>query len=265
MFSGRRFFNPFTAARQRTLRRFFLNKRSILSGNPALTGSEARHIRNVLRLRPGDRIAVFDGEGTEYECTIVNSSPSCVTLSVLNSTQITRESPVNLTIAQALLKGSNKTDWIIQKLSELGITAYIPFRAHRSIPKPDINRAESRRRRWAKIAQESLKQCGRSVAPEIKPFSSFNEMIRSKEQYDIKIILCPEHSERSLKEFISGMPKARKIIGVVGPEGGFTPAEINYARECGYMPVSLGSRILRGETATVVVAAILQYAYGDLG
>ncbi len=246
------------------MRRFFLSKSSILSGNPALTGSDVRHIRNVLRLGPGDRIAIFDGEGTEYECKIVTSSPRCITLSVLNSAHMTRESPVHITIAQSLLKGS-KTDWIIQKLTELGVTTYIPFLAQRSIPKLDIGRAESRHHRWTKIAYETLKQCGRSVVPEIKPLSSFDEIIRLKEEYDLKLIFCPESIDKSLKYLIDGMPKPQKIIGVIGPEGGFTPAEINAARDCGYVQVSLGVRILRGETAAITVAAILQYVYGDLG
>lgn len=246
------------------MRRFFLKKRSILSGNPTLTGPDVRHIRNVLRLGLGDTIAIFDGEGTEYECEIVSSSPRCIMLSVLDSTCVTRESPVHITIAQALLKGS-KMDLIIQKLTELGVTTYIPFWTQRSIPKLDSRRAESRHRRWTNIACETLKQCGRSVAPEIKPLSSFDEIIRSKEEYELKMIYCPENADNLLKYLLNNMPKANKIIGVIGPEGGFTSEETSAARDYGYVRVSLGFRILRGETAAVTAAAILQYVYGDLG
>ncbi|MBW2644854.1 MAG: 16S rRNA (uracil(1498)-N(3))-methyltransferase [Deltaproteobacteria bacterium] len=262
------------------MRRFFLNKSSILSGNPALTGSDVRHIRNVLRLEPGDRIMIFDGEGTEYECKIVSISPQCITLSILHSTQVIRESPVCVTIAQACLKGS-KMDWVIQKVTELGVTTYIPFWAQRSVPKFDSGRAKSRYDRWTKIAHEALKQCGRSVAPEIKPLGHFDEIIRSEEEYDLKMIFCIENidgvrsetksgqdrvsgPDTSLKYFLDGMPKAEKIIGVIGPEGGFTSAEINAAIDYGYVQVSLGPRILRGETAAITVAAILQYVYGGL-
>ncbi len=262
------------------MRRFFLSKNSILSGNPALTDSDVRHIRNVLRLKPGDRIVIFDGEGTEYECEILSSSPRCITVSVLNSTRVLRESPVHITIAQACLKGS-KMDWIIQKVTELGVTTYIPFWSQRSVPKLDSGRAESRYHRWTKIAHEALKQCGRSVAPEIKPLSPFDEIIRS-EEHDLKMIFCTGNidggriepksgqdrvsgPDTSLKYFLDGMPKAEKIIGVIGPEGGFTSAEIRAAIDCGYVQVSLGPRILRGETAAITVAAILQYVYGGLG
>jgi 16S rRNA (uracil1498-N3)-methyltransferase len=156
-------------------------------------------------------------------------------------------------------------DLIIQKLTELGITTYIPFWTQRSIPKLNSRRAESRHRRWTKIAYETLKQCGRSVAPDIKPLISFDEIIRSKEEYELKMIYCPENPDRSLKYLLNSIPKARKIISLIGPEGGFTSEEISAARDCGYVQVSLGLRILRGETAALTAAAILQYVYGDLG
>jgi 16S rRNA (uracil1498-N3)-methyltransferase len=156
-------------------------------------------------------------------------------------------------------------DFIIQKLTELGVTTYIPVWTQRSIPKLDSSRAKSCHHRWTNIAYEALKQCGRSVAPEIKPLGSFDEIIQSKEEYELKMIFCPENTDRSLKYFLGGMPKANKIIGVIGPEGGFTSEETSAARDCGYVRVSLGSRILRGETAAVAVVAILQYVYGDLG
>ena len=246
------------------MRRFFLSKSEILSGNPVLTGSNVKHVRNVLRLGPGDTIAIFDGEGTEYECKIMSSSPRFIILSVLDSSCVNRESPLHITIAQALLKGS-KMDLIIQKLTELGVTTYIPFWTQRSIPKLDSHRAASRHHRWTNIAYETLKQCGRSVVPEIKPLRSFDEIIQSKEEYELKIIYCPENADRSLKYLLNSTPKVRKIISMIGPEGGFTAEETSAARDCGYVRVSLGLRILRGETAAVTAAAILQYVYGDLG
>jgi 16S rRNA (uracil1498-N3)-methyltransferase len=175
-----------------------------------------------------------------------------------------RESPLHITIAQALLRGS-KMDLIIQKLTELGVTTYIPFWTQRSVPKLDLRRAESRHRRWTNIAYETLKQCGRGVAPEIKPLSSFDEIIRSQEEYELKMIYCPKNADRSQKYILDDMPRAHKVIGVIGPEGGFTSEETRAARDCGYVRVSLGPRVLRSETAAVTAAAILQYVYGDLG
>jgi 16S rRNA (uracil1498-N3)-methyltransferase len=250
------------------MNRFFLDKHSVLSENPAITGSDVKHIRSVLRLKPGDTIALFDGEGTEYECAIMTSSPRHIGLSVLNSTRIVRESPVHITIAQALLKGP-KMDWIIQKLTELGVSAFIPFPAKRSIPQLDADRSESRGHRWTKIACEALKQCGRSVAPDIGAIRSFDDMIRSEAQYDLKIMLCPalfpNISRGSLKESLDETPDAQRIVAVIGPEGGFTRKEIDAAAKRGYVPVSAGIRILRSETAAITSAAILQYVYGDLG
>ncbi|MFH1076031.1 MAG: 16S rRNA (uracil(1498)-N(3))-methyltransferase [Pseudomonadota bacterium] len=245
-------------------RRFFLSKALIQSGDAVITGPDARHIQRVLRLKPGDRLMVYDGEGGEYDCKIIEETSGSVSLLPLNMRNADRESPVRITLGQSLMKGE-KNDWIVQKLAELGISAFIPFISERSILNLDNNRAVLRADRWRRIGREASKQCGRRLDLEIKPISSLDDVLHIKETYAVKIIFSTNYDPLALKEFLPKIAGSHSVIALIGPEGGFADNEIKSALECGYVAVSLGPRTLRGETAAIVAAGILQFAVGDIG
>ena len=246
------------------MRRFFLDRGKILSGRPTLTGPDVRHVRTVLRLKPGDEIILFDGKGLEYRTRITASTPKAITLSVLERFPSIPEPTVEITIGQALLK-ARKMDRIVRQVTELGIYALIPVQSARSVPKPQLKRRVEREQRWKAIAQESLKQCGRSQIPRLGPLTSFEKLVSVSQTYDMSIIF--HHDEFGLKSrpSMEDTRGVRKVLAVVGPEGGFAPDEVKLALEHGFVCVSLGPTILKADTATVAACAILQHTFGDVG
>ena len=228
-----------------------------------IEGSEARHIRRVLRLRAGDEIVVFNGLSKEYEGTIVEVTPSSVVINIQNSSPSTRESPLEISLAQSLLKGE-KMDYLIQKATELGIKEIIPFLSSRSIPLLEKSRGLKRYHRWEKIAIEASKQCGRGIVPKIKPLQSYSEMLQVASSDSLHLILWEEKGVR-LKEVLKDSKEKMKIFFIVGPEGGLSIEEVEQAKGMGFLPVILGKRILRSETASLCLLSILQYEWGDIG
>lgn len=247
------------------MRRFFLDREKILTDRPAVTGPDVKHIRTVLRLKPGDEIFLFDGKGLEYRARITASTPKAIVLSVSERFPAISESPVEITIGQALLK-ARKMDRIVRQATELGIYAMIPVLAKRSVTRPKPERWAEKEQRWQTIAQESLKQCGRSQVPRLGPPAYFEDLVGTSQAYDVRIIF--HHGNSGLKcrpwsrqKYGKDVPK---VLALIGPEGGFTADEARLAMESGFVCVSLGPRILKADTAAVAACAILQYAFGDL-
>jgi len=246
------------------MRRFFLDREKILSSRPTLTGPDVRHVRTVLRLKPGDEIILFDGKGLEYRARITASTPKAITFSVLERFPSIPESHVEITIGQALLK-ARKMDRIVRQVTELGIYALIPVQSERSVPRPQLKRRAEREQRWKAIAQESLKQCGRSQIPRLGPLTSFEELVGASQAYDMSIIFHHDKSGLKSRPSMEDTRDVRKVLALVGPEGGFTPDEVKLALERGFVCVSLGPTILKADTAAVAACAILQYAFWDVG
>jgi len=246
--------------------RYFFIKPSDLAGSKAVVkGSDAHHIKNVLRLKPGDEIGLFDGTGLNYETRIVTLLPKSVEVSVIRSFPSTTESNVQITVAQALLK-DRKMDSLVRQLTELGITRWIPFIAKRSVPRPDKKRLVTRTERWNKIAKEALKQCKRCCSPEIGATVSFEKVLNLGKDSELKIVFWEEESKPVNKELpVSNVKPPEKIFILLGPEGGFTLKEVESAKENGFITASLGPRILRAETATIAACTLLQYLFGDMG
>jgi len=246
------------------MRRFFLDREIILSDNPTLTGPDVKHIRTVLRLKPGEEIFLFDGKGSEYRARITASTPKTIILSVLERFPSISESPVEITIGQGLLK-AKKMDRIVRQVTELGIYALIPLLAKRSVPRPRPERWAEKEQRWETIAQESLKQCGRSQMPCLEPPTSFKELVAVSRTHDLKIIFHEGNPGEESNLYLNDPRDVRSVLALIGPEGGFTPNEVQMALEGGFVSVSLGPRILKADTAVVAVCAVLQYAFGDAG
>ncbi len=245
-------------------RRFKIDAREIVKDACVVRNPDANHIVNVLRLKAGDRVVLFDGTGREYEAVIAEILHGEVRLAIEKSRRCQVESPVQITLAQGYLK-DKKMDPLIRQLTELGISRWIPFFGARSVPRPDAGRLAKRAARWQKIADEALKQCGRARAPRIETAAGFSEMLRLADASAVKLVFW-EAEEAAFPENdpVSGTDN-REVFAILGPEGGLTAGEIDLARQAGFQPVSLGPRILRAETATIAAATLVQYRFGDLG
>jgi 16S rRNA (uracil1498-N3)-methyltransferase len=247
------------------MRHFFIKHSDFVGQKAVVKGSDAHHIKTVLRLKPGDNICLFDDTGLNYETKIVTVLPKSVEVSVIRSFSSTTESNAQITVAQALLK-DRKMDLLVRQLTELGITKWIPFIAKRSVPRPDRKRLFARTERWNKIAKEAVKQCKRSCSPEIGATVSFEEALNLASDSDLKIVFWEEESKPVNKEFaVSPAEPLETIFILLGPEGGFTVEEIEKTKESGFITAALGPRTLRAETATIAACTLLQYLFGDMG
>ncbi len=246
------------------MRRFKIDARVIAKSACVIRDPDANHIVNVLRLKAGDRVELFDGAGQEYTAIIAEIRRGEVRLSIERSRRCQVESSVRITLAQGFLK-DKKMDTLIRQLTELGISRWIPFFGARSVPRPDAKRLAKRAARWQKIADEALKQCGRAQAPRIETASDFNQMLRLAEASAVKLIFWEAEAAAFPENDRVDGTDHREVFIVLGPEGGFTAGEIDLARQAGFQSVSLGPRILRAETATIAAGTLVQYRFGDLG
>ncbi|MGH7766212.1 MAG: 16S rRNA (uracil(1498)-N(3))-methyltransferase [Candidatus Binatia bacterium] len=247
-----------------TVARFFLTKKNIHGESAAITGAELEHMRKVLRLGPGDRVTLFDDEGWEHEGTIRSYGDGMGEVRIVNSYQPQRESPVRITLAQALGKG-DKFDWVVEKATELGAAAIAPFLCRRTVPKLDAAGREKKRTRWQRIAVSAAKQSGRTQVPEILGVMDFSDLIRRPWLSDLKIILWENETAHGLARLREESSSVESLILVIGPEGGFTRDEIAEATGSGFRSVSMGKRILRTETAAAAALSLAQFIWGDLG
>jgi 16S rRNA (uracil1498-N3)-methyltransferase len=243
--------------------RFYVPTPQIEKGMLRIEGNEVKHIRRVLRLKAGDEIIVFDSLGKEYEGTIIEETTSSVVIKIQNIFLSKRDSPLDVTLAQSLLKGE-KMDYLIQKATELGIKEIIPFFSSRSVPLLEKSGRLKRHHRWGRIAIEASKQCGRGVVPKIEPLQDYSEMLQLASPGSLRLILW-EREGGQLKEVLERSKEKTRIFFIIGPEGGFSQEEVEEAKRAGFIPVTLGRRILRAETASLCLLSILQYEQGDIG
>lgn len=251
-----------------TRRRFYAPPEAFSSDLQSLTlqSEEARHLRDVLRLRIGDRVRVFDGVGKEFDCSIDESRKDSARLKVLAEVAPARpESPLQLTLAVALLK-SDKFDLVVQKATELGVARVVPVATKLAdIRLRDDSDANKRVTRWQRIALEASKQSGRAVVPEVTHPISFAELVLASDDTGQQKLMFSEREGQSLLEMKNTLnPNPQQVSALVGSEGGWTDEEISLARDNNWSVVTLGGRTLRAETAAIAVAVLLQHLYGDL-
>jgi 16S rRNA (uracil1498-N3)-methyltransferase len=227
-----------------------------------LSYEEARHLRDVLRLRTGDTVFVFDGQGREYECAVAEIKREHSVLRIISEVAPARpESSLELTLAAALLKGE-KFDLVVQKTTELGVHAVVPVVSRFSdIHLKDERDADRRLTRWRRIALEAAKQSGRARIPEISLPINMQQFLR---QHAGDGVLFSERLGQSFEGAMSQLSDQKSVTALVGSEGGWSDDEINNAREWGWRIVTLGGRTLRAETAALTVVALLQHRFGDL-
>jgi 16S rRNA (uracil1498-N3)-methyltransferase len=231
-----------------------------------LSAEEAKHARNVLRLQRGDEVWVFDGEGREYRCVISQIDRESAELDLIEQVEpASPESPLHLTLAVALLKGE-KFDLLVQKTTELGASRIIPVvTARADVRIRDADDWRRRVTRWERIALEAAKQSGRARLMEVSEPVAFDSLIMDRAHDGDLSLMFAEHAGTSLDELLTSLhSRPAKLIALVGSEGGWTDEEIGDALDAGWKIVTLGGRILRAETAAIVVAALLQHRFGDL-
>lgn len=246
-------------------RRFYAPSQAFNAHSRSVTldADEARHLREVLRLKPGDEVYVFDGEGKEFHCTIESSRRDSAFLNVVAQVDPARpESPLELTLAVALLK-SDKFDLVVQKATELGIVRLVPVMTRLAdIKLRDESDAEKRLARWRRIALEAAKQSGRALVPEIVQPVSFSRLIEATPS-DVNVLFS-ERDGQSFAVLEEKMTNARVVTALVGSEGGWTDAELEESKASDWIVITLGGRTLRAETAAIAVTTLLQHSFGDL-
>jgi 16S rRNA (uracil1498-N3)-methyltransferase len=255
-----------------TRRRFYAPPSAFSSDRKVvrLGPEETRHLRDVLRINEGDEAYVFDGEGSEFHC-IIESIATESTLKVISEVSPARpESPLELTLAVALLKGE-KFDLVVQKVTELGVARIVPIVTKRAdVRLRDERDMQKRVTRWQRVAIEAAKQSGRARVPEIAAPIKLIEFIQSlpakgSGPADVLCLMFSEREGQSLSQTVSSLSQLQqKIIALVGSEGGWTDDEIAQARAADWEVVTLGGRTLRAETAAIAITALLQHAFGDL-
>ena len=246
------------------MRYFFIEPTRVTGPVVSITGPEAHHIKTVLRLKPGDGLKLFDGTGFEYEAVITSVSVKEVTVEIQRKLKAAAPSGVQIIVAQAFLK-EKKMDDLVRKLCELGVAHWVPFFSQRSIARPDAKRLAGRSQRWQRIATEALKQCRRIDTPQIADALSFEEIMDFSQNCDLRIVFWENESSLLTADLASKDNPAKKILLMLGPEGGFTDQEIKRLQNGGFVSAGLGPRILRAETATIAAATLVQYLYGDMG
>lgn len=246
------------------MRRFFVPPDAFADGSAVITGDLFRHMARVLRLKIGTPVVLADGAGNEFAGTIeeVGKEKLVVTLDGSSVAAAAAAGP-GITLYQGLPKG-DKMELILQKTTELGVAEIIPFAAARSVARIRKGEETGKVARWQRIAREAARQSGRPSVPRVSLAGDLAEAVRLS-RHSVKLLLWEEEKGNRLRETLAGLPVPETIALIVGPEGGLSAEEAATAKESGFIPVSLGERIVRTETAGLAMIAILQFYWGDLG
>lgn len=241
------------------MQRYFLDRPFGAGGTAVITGEDARHIGKVMRMQPGSRVIAVSGDES-FECEILSVDPEEVAIRKDGEPLPSNELPVSVTIAAGLPKG-DKLDLIVQKGTELGMHSLIPFSAERSIVRWDSKKSGKKIGRLQKIAKEAAEQSHRSMIPEVMEVMGINELISASTDFDLLIMADEESAKDRSGSPIAGLFErvyhGQKVLAVFGPEGGISREEAEKLRQAGFVPASLGPRILRAETAPLYALAAI--------
>ena len=240
---------------------FFVEPEQIREDIVIITGSDVNHIRNVLRMKPGEQVRISDNCGGDYLCEIQEITAEQVALHILETCANT-ELPVKVTLYQGLPK-SDKMELIIQKAVELGVSEIVPVSMKNCVVKLDEKKAKSKQSRWQSIAESAAKQSKRSVIPTVGAVMTFAQAVEQAKNMDVRLV--PYEQERGMaytRESLGSIKKGDEVAIFIGPEGGFAPSEIELVRDDMKL-ISLGNRILRTETAGLATLAMLIFAIED--
>ena len=246
------------------MHRFFIPQ--LYNEEMYIEGVDARHISKVLRMQPGDKLQIVSDDGVSAMAEITAIASERVSVRCLEKLAESHEPRVRLVLAEGLAKGE-KMDFIIQKAVEMGAYSVIPVAMEHSVVRLDGAKAAKKVERWQKIAESAAKQSKRDIIPQVQPVQSMAEMLANCD-CTTKIIAYECEDRLSLKAALKAAEAAggiKELLLIIGPEGGISEGELELARQAGAVPVSLGRRILRAETAGLVAISAIFYETGDLG
>lgn len=219
---------------------------------------------NFRQARPGELVTLTGEGGGEFRGRILSINPREAWVLVFKSLVPPTESPAKIILLQAL-PDKERMELIIQKATELGVYSIVPFKSKRSISLEERERRQPKAHRWQSIAIKAAKQARRGRVPLLEPYCDFSEALECAEGSDLKVILWEKGNENPLRYVLRSKENYGEVTLMVGPEGGFDPEEVRRAEERGFIPITLGQRIMRTETAAILLVGILQYELGGLG
>lgn len=238
---------------------FFVNSAQVGEKSLTIVGEDVNHMKNVLRMREGESFTAADENGICYQCEIETLEKQQITGKIISREKGSTELASKILLFQGMPK-SDKMELIIQKAVELGAFEIVPVMTKRAIVKLDEKKEASRIKRWQSIAEGAAKQSGRMLVPQISGVKSFREALAMARELDVKLI--PYECARGMsgtREIFQSIRPGMSVGIFIGPEGGFEETEISQAEEAGVLPVTLGKRILRTETAGLTTLSILMY------
>jgi 16S rRNA (uracil1498-N3)-methyltransferase len=241
------------------LSRVYCESALVAGTEVALPASAANHVARVLRLRAGAPIVAFDGSGNDYRCEIVAVEGARVRVLVGDATAGRRESPLAVTLVQAVSRGE-RMDLTLQKATELGVSVIVPVLSTRSVVRLDERQAAAKLRHWQAVVTSACEQSGRSVLPRVHAPLDLGRYLAESPRDGLRLVPNPRATESLAGLAVA--PATAELL--VGPEGGFEESELLGAERAGFRPVRLGPRVLRTETAGIVALAVLQARWGDL-
>ena len=240
------------------LKRYFIQQ-DLSKGLTALIGgAQYNHLVNVIRQKKGDKIILLNGDGYDYTAEIIEISKQNATVLILDKQENLRKTKINLTVFCGLLKGDTSENQAV-KLSELGIYEFVPFISENCVIKKDSKKAE----RLNRVASESSKQCKRAIPIKVSDIKSYSEILNNLKNYQIKIIAYEQEKNNTLKQALKGIEICKNAALIIGPEGGFSKAEVDMAINAGCNVVTLGKTILKADTAAISAAAAILYEAGE--
>ena len=240
--------------------RFFAPSDAFCNNCVTITGDDAFHIARSLRMAVGDEITVCDMAKREHTCRLEKIRDDECVAEILSSRDGQTESVVDITLFMAYPKG-DKLEVVIQKAVELGASKIVPFESSRCIKRPSPEKAEKQNARLSRIAEEAAKQCGRSLLPSVSLPISYNEALEMAKKSELPLFCYEGDGTKSLKKVLTENKNAKSVSIVIGSEGGFSNEEVNLACDKGLIPVNLGPRILRCETAPIYALSAISYFF----
>ncbi|HUE50692.1 MAG TPA: 16S rRNA (uracil(1498)-N(3))-methyltransferase [Candidatus Dormibacteraeota bacterium] len=244
------------------MHRFYISPENWNPDAPALTGSEAHHARDVLRMKPADKLVLFNGRGREITAEIVDLSGTGIQLRKLHEAE-TPALRSRIILGQAIPKGKNM-DLIVQKAVEIGAAEIAPIISDRTVVQVDLESAAQKHAKWQQIAIEAAKQCGQNWLPQVHAPRRLGDFFLASTAFDLRLIGSLQPDAQHLKEILADYSNEHQhlpgsVLMLIGPEGDFTPAELALARQHGCRPITLGPIILRVETAAIYCLSVLSY------